>query len=145
MRTVVACFVLAAAIATPGIVVAATSSSPAHAQTLFGPPAVVSTYAQPVAAMTPEMQRVAHALTDAYGAKGIELRFLPTGRETYEAFQSGSGRCLVDIVLSSQSAAPEPFFPACITRSTVADGVGITYSPPSARRTVERALATLAR
>jgi len=143
MRTAVACFVLAAAIVTPGIVVAATSSSTGHGQILFGPPSIVVGGAHAVTPMGPAMQRVAHALTDTFGAKGIDLHFLPTGQATYEAFQSGSGRCLIDIVLSSRSAAPTSFFSVCESRSTVAEDVGITYSPPSIGPTVEQALATL--
>lgn len=146
MRAAAACVVLAAAIATPGIVVAATSSSPRPGQFLVGQPSVVSSFAQPVVPMSPAMRRVSDALTANFGAKRIELHFLPTGQATYEAFQSGSGRCLVDIVVSTSSTAPELVFPtSCDSRSTVADGVGITYSPPSVRGTVEQALATLSR
>lgn len=150
MRTIVACVLLAAAVTVPGIVVAATASE-GHSTALFSvtetPVAVGSSSSSSAVygqtQMSPSMLLVSNALMRAFAAKGIQLRFVPAGDGTWEGFQSGSGRCLVDVVLSTHSAAPEPAFPACATRSTVADRIAITYSPPAARPTVEQALATL--
>jgi len=88
----------------------------------------------------PALHPVEHALVRIYRSKGIELRFLPIGLKTVEAFQSGSGRCLVDIVLSTRVRPQPPGFPTCATRTTRSHGVWVTFAPPSAAPTVRQAL-----
>jgi hypothetical protein len=93
----------------------------------------------------PALHLVERALVGTYESKGVELMFLPIGVKTVEAFESGSGRCLVDIVLSTRARPQQPGFPACETRSTRSHGVWVTFAPPSAAATIRRVLSRLPR
>jgi hypothetical protein len=146
MRTAAACFVLAAAIATPGIVVAAGSSPGSHPFQSARGTIVATGHPFQVAPPDRAVKSVESSLTQAFDAKGVRLHFVAISQDSYEGFQAGTGRCLVDIAIS-ENRTPRPFFlaPQCGLRTTHADGVAIAYSPPSVRPTVEQALSTLSR
>ncbi len=145
MRTAVACFVLAAAIATPGIVVAAMSSGGRVATyriTSFSARSG-ATYPVPAAAIDPALRPATRTLIRAFKARGVDLTFFPTARGTAEGFEPGGGSCRVDIVVSARTRAPKPFFSRCPTGSIKAGAVTIVYSPALVGPTVRQAVAGL--
>ena len=80
MRTAVAWFVLAAAIAMPGIVVAATSSSGHGGQ--FATVLVPTTGMRAAPPIDPVLRPAVRSVTRAFAKKGIALDAVPLGKRT---------------------------------------------------------------
>jgi hypothetical protein len=144
MRTAVACFVLAAAIATPGIVVAATASS--H-ESRFTTTLVSGTLQAGPPPIDPALQPAARAVKNAFAAKGVQLTALPAGPGTVAIVEPRSSRaCSVFIVLRLDYAPPFSAGPPCPTKGAgVSHGLAFSYTPGSVGPTIEQALSTLPR
>jgi hypothetical protein len=149
MRTAVACVVLAAAIATPGVVVAAMSSG-GHSVFLAG--TSVSGRLQVAPARTPPidpaLRPAVRAVSQALAARGIQLNVIPTGPGAAEAIAvPGSSGCPTVIVFAKTGApAPSPSLGgSCVTTGMRIKGLTIIYFPPSIGPTIEHAMAGLPR
>jgi hypothetical protein len=102
MRTAVACVVLAAVIATPGVVVAAMSSG-GHSVFLAGTSVSGSIQAIPdrTQPLAPALRPVVRAVSQALAARGIQLNVIPTGPGAAEAIAvSGPSGCPTVIVFA---------------------------------------------
>ncbi len=157
MRTAVACFVLAAAIATPGIVLAATSSD-GHGAVLVpdvvtgtataagqfhpsGPQRVDSRLRPAVDAVRRALERrggePVHVLPAVYGI--AQLVQLPTsGHQCPTTVTFELGKPQSGIVMQEVGNGPP-----CGSGSTDHRGVHVTYSPKSVGFVIREALATL--
>jgi len=150
MRGVVACVVLAAAIATAGVVVAATSSDE-HPDAFN----VTGSIAPPIGSdpslagpINPRLRPTVDAVKAALAAKGIRLTIEPLGAEGAEAFGlSPSSDCPIVIVFRTGGSILHVSSQGCSSEAEVetADGLQITYAPTSLGRTIDQAVATLAR
>ncbi|HEX3455035.1 MAG TPA: hypothetical protein VHS03_10440 [Gaiellaceae bacterium] len=146
MRAFVACLAVVAAIALPGVIVAATTSSARvqEFQSITGSVAVGYGRAQPVTAMSPAAGAVSAAVAAEFRTDGVDLSpFLPLAKDAFDAIQSGSAKCPVDVVVNTGAQARAPFLSRCTSRTTRVRGVWVTYSPLSAGPTVEQAVANL--
>jgi hypothetical protein len=151
MRGVVACVALAAAIATPGLVVAATSSDE-HSEALFnvtGPIATpIGSAPSPAGPINPRLRPAVNAVKAALATKGIRLTIEPLGAEGAEAFGlSPSSDCPIVIVFRTGGSLLHVNSQGCSSEGEVetSDGLHITYAPTSLGRTIDQAVATLAR
>ncbi|HST25497.1 MAG TPA: hypothetical protein VLJ76_05870 [Gaiellaceae bacterium] len=143
MKVGLACFALAAAIGTPGLVVGAMSS--AHdlsaVTTLHYQTAIIAPEHQPPIA--PELRPAVNAVKSAFAARGTKVLFFPLGSHQAEGVSLSPGTgCQVEIqITTTRGSFPErakcPF--TTIHRSKLE----IDYSPPSIGPTIESALATL--
>jgi hypothetical protein len=150
MRTVLACFVLAAAIATPGIVVAATSSSSQeHAPSIgFSATILRPTGTAEHGPINPSLRPAVNAVKAAFAPKGIELTVEPLGGEAAAAFAiDPSSHCptVINFEIGDQSSHLLPG--SCSSEASIqtGDGLTISYTPQSVGPTIEQALARLPR
>ena len=162
MRRVAACVVLAAAIATPGIVVAATSG-PSASVSYAGSGTARGTYVEsspPKARITyririlghderplidPRLRPAARALEAAFAHRGVTLIPLPAGKGTAVLFAKTlqTKPCATTIVLQTLHA-PSFQTPPCPSKGVgVAHGLRFRYTPASISPIVLRALGTL--
>jgi hypothetical protein len=149
MRTFVACLVLAAAVATPGIVVAATSSEH-HGSPFVGTSSAIATPVQaaPYAPgpINPVLRPSVNAVKAAFAAKGVELTVEPLGGEAAEAFTiDPSSRCPTVISFQIGDHGSRLVTGACSSSGSVQtnDGVTIVYMPASVGPIVDEAVARL--
>jgi hypothetical protein len=147
MRTLLACFLLAAVIAMPGIVVAATSSE-RHGSPLVVVGRAVGTAVAttPRGPINPALRPAANAVKAAFAAKGIGLTVEPLGGEAAEAFAiDPSSRCptVITFELGNRNSHLTTGGACPGEGSVQANGLTITYTPASLRPTIDRALATL--
>ena len=144
MRTFLACFVLAAVIATPGIVVAATSSEGSSGQVFDLTNGAITVTGTAVAGpINPALRPTVNAVKAAFAAKGIELAVEPLGGDAAAAFAlDPSARCatVINFAIGDQSSHLLPG--ACSSEGSVQtnDGITISYSPASVGRTIDQAL-----
>jgi hypothetical protein len=149
MRTVLASFVLATAIATPGVVVAAISSG---GHSVFfggtsitgGPVPLTAVAPTPV---DPALRPAVRAVKRAFAAKGIKLIVDSTGSGSAEAFDfTPSAGCPTIIVFRTPAQhGTMSFGSSCSSEGMRIKGVTITYTPASAGPTIRRAVAGLPR
>jgi hypothetical protein len=151
MRTAVACLVLAAAIATPGVVVAAMSSD-GHGTSVFGGTAAravvpIQVTSQPAPVITPVLRRAALAVQRAFAARDVRLFLEPAGPRTVVLIQAPvSNGCTIFIVIQTPGAVPAPQERSCRTSGYGGgNGLSFSYSPASIRTTIDQALAGLPR
>jgi hypothetical protein len=149
MRTAVTCVVLTAAIATPGLVVAAMSSG-GHGVTLFAGTTLTATaQAVPVRLppIDPALRPAVHAVKQAFAAEGIRLAVSSGRLGEADAFQlSGLGRCPIFIVIQLARLSTNTLFGSSCGTGTVKVGrMTIRYTPPSAGPTIRQAVAGLPR
>ena len=146
MRRAVGSFVLAAAIATPGIVVAATSSG--HGR------AVISEYASgelhPIQAQSLDvrLRPAVDAVRRALEANGHgHLTVFPAGDGMAQIVDLNSPQHCVTVVTFDLTVHPSNELmlldPACDSGSIRHGRLYVTYSPPSLSFVVREALATL--
>lgn len=142
MRTAVACLLLAAAIATPGIVLAATSSSPAL-QTFVSNLQTSTVHPIEPGPIDPALQPVVEAVTDAFSSRGTPLTVEPVAPTVVEAFHvSSAGGC--PIFLQFRLAGSTSYPPmSCPSTTTRVGQVIVAYGPPRLRPIVDAALARL--
>jgi hypothetical protein len=144
MRTFLACFVLAGVIATPGIVVAATSSERSSGQAFgltYGAVTVTGTAAS--GPINPALRPTVDAVKAAFAAKGIELAVEPLGGEAAGAFAlAPSARCPTVINFEHGDQSSQLLPGACSSEGSVQtnDGITISYSPASVGPTIDQAL-----
>lgn len=148
MRTTVACFVLATAIATPGIVIAASGSSGQEQAETFGsgsasfhPVGIVG------APIDPRLRQTVKAVTRALARKGVHLEVFPTGAHSADAIESDShGRCPVAVTFGQRPESNMGSGDPVCTQGEIDSTAGpIVFTPPSLRPTIEQALRRNAR
>jgi len=156
MRTAVACFVLAAAIATPGIVLAATSGGPTHGLVSETGISTASANATPVLSehVDPLLRPSVDAVRRALERRGGEpVHVFPAGAGMAQLLQlpSSAHQCSTTVTFelgrpsSTSIMITDTGGPRCSSGSTYHGGVHVTYSPTSVGPTVKQALATLPR
>jgi hypothetical protein len=151
MRAAIASLVLAAAIAAPGIVVAAMSSgghSDFTTTIVSGPVQTLPAGVDSSLPINPKLKSYVDAVVKTFAAHGTLLSVFPGASGGAQAFQFGSAHCAVDIALGSSGHAPALFalfVSQCGTGSIRAGNVTITYSPLSIGPTIRLALAGLPR
>lgn len=149
MRTAAACFVLAAAIATPGIVVAATSdgSHPAAAFNVTSSPVavgsgtlrVITSGVEFTRPLDPKVRSTVDAVNRALAAKGVRLLITRIGQNAEQGFEPGThGRCPVVVSFGRRLAM---FMGGPCAPGEIDTAIGpIDFVPASLRATIEQAL-----
>ena len=158
MRVLLACLAVVAAIALPGVIVAATSGSPstgafhptsgstATGWTGYAPSNGV-VLAPP--AVDPTLRPAVDAVKRAYAARGVELVIAPLGPGAADAVRvSTTGPCPTVIQFRKRGvaglAASDLLIDgSCSQGSLQLQTVSIVYSPSSAGPTIEAAVAAL--
>lgn len=139
MRSTIACFVLAAAIATPGIVVAAKRSSPTPDTATLTSSARNVREGTPI---DPRWRPTVRAVKRALARTGVHLHVVPFGAHDAAGMEFGThGRCSV-IVLFGQRMEPGPVgLPNPCPPGEIDTALGpISFTPASLRATIEPAL-----
>jgi hypothetical protein len=145
MRTFIACFVLAAAVATPGIVVAATSSTghwaPYEVSAPIATPIQTTPYA-PRGPINPALRPAVDAVKAAFAAKGIELTVEPLGGEAAMASAFDPSADCPTVITFYLGNTQVLRTGACSSEGSVMtnDGITVTYTPASIGPTIDRAL-----
>jgi hypothetical protein len=146
MRVGLACFALAAAIGTPGLVVGAISSGPnaVRVGSIVDRTAIL-TPESPGPPIAPELRPVVNALKEAFAAQGTTLVAAPIGAHEAEAFSFTPGvKCPLSITISyGQPVYPFQGQASCRSSTIHFSTFQIDYSPRSAGPTIEKAFATL--
>jgi hypothetical protein len=148
MRTFLACFVLAAAVATPGIVVAATSSEDhpgAFEFSATSAPMATPIQTEPNAQrgpINPSLRPAVNAVTAAFAAKGIGLTVEPLGGEAAMASALDPAADCPTVITFILESGAHLSAGTCSSGGSVVtnDGITITYTPASVGRTIKQAL-----
>jgi hypothetical protein len=144
MRALVACLAVVAAIALPGVIVAATSSpgqlgsSYSSSQLQVLPAETVPSGLPSTALMTASL-----SVEAALDEQGKDVRFVGDGPSQVELQGTSGGSCPVRVIFRDESAGLSAYANSCGTGEFVHDNVKIVYSPPSIGPTVRRAVANL--
>ena len=148
MRVLVACLVVAAVIALPGVIVASTSNpSTSSVEYSSGgpiveiPPATVRAGPVPTP-IDPALLPTISAVTRALATKGIGLSLISHGADYTHFQQVGKvvGNCPVDIWIEDTTGGIVLARSDCGTGQVSKGKVRIVYSPPSIGSTVKKAL-----
>jgi hypothetical protein len=145
MRTFVACFVLAAAVATPGIVVAATSSTGHWAPYEVSAPIATPIQTAPPAPrgpINPALRPAVDAVKAALAAEGVELTVQPLGGEAAVASALDPSKHCPTVITFMTDSEAHLGVGTCAGEASVTtdDGITIFYTPPSIGPTIRRAL-----
>jgi hypothetical protein len=139
MWVLVACLALATAIALPGVIVAATSSSPSSHVADYAPRAQIVLGKAPSAELMGISGKVQAALT----AKGMNMQLVGEGPNEAELIEERGGHCPARVSFYEDTGAAITFTNSCGTGEFDHGNVRIDYSPPSIGPTVEQAVAGL--
>jgi hypothetical protein len=151
MRGLGACLALAAAIALPGVIVAATTSSPGDEVFRISTGQIANGQSQTASAsgsfgaIDPALTPAMAAVSGAFASKGIELSLLSSGSDYMRFAQVGkvNGNCPVDIWLEDTAKGTVTVQSDCGTADVIVGSTRIVYSPLTAGRTVREAAASL--
>lgn len=148
MRTAAACFALAAAIATPGIVVAATSSGPGHGPVVEGV-STASGRATPLRQqrLDPRLRPVFGVVRDALAARGqTRLTTFAPGPGAAELVQlpKPGERCPIFVLFRITDRLKGALLGSPCGHGSVQQGnIEVDYTPKSLGPTIRLALASL--
>ena len=130
---------LVTAIALPGVIAAATSSSPSSHVADYAPRAQIVLGKAPSA----ELMDISGKVQAALAAKGMNMELVGEGPNEAELIEEGGGGCPARVSFHKDTAAAITFTNSCGTGEFDHGNVKIIYSPPSIGPTVRQAVASL--
>ena len=140
-RAYAACFVIAAAVAVPGVIGVLVTDGHSHGLSFAAGTSLTAR-----SAVTPRLRPVVAAVKRAFVARGVELAEAPTGPGEAHLVQVGlSGDCRIDIVVEDLRAGQLSYGNSCGTGELRAGQIEIFYSPPAVGPTIVQAVAGLPR
>jgi hypothetical protein len=141
MRSLVACLAVVVAIALPGVIVAATASSPNPSQRVadYGPRAQIVLGQAPSASLMAMSVQVEAALE----AKGMNTQLVGEGPDETQLIEERGGSCPAKVTFHKETGVIFSYVDSCGRGEFMHDFVDIVYSPRSIGPTVRRAVANL--
>jgi hypothetical protein len=139
MHALVACLAVVAAIALPGVVVAATASSPSSRVVDYGPRAQIVLGKAP----TGELMDMSVKVEAALEAKGMNMQLVGVGQNEDQLVEQRGGNCPAQVTFHEWGTGAITFENACGTGEFEDGNVRIVYSPPSIGPTIKAAVAAL--